>query len=271
MVEFTGFQAVGVLRFSVLTTDFITQKLVSFEHIRANIFRPDRLELRFRLFEALCLPSLARQSDGDFQFTVLTSAEMPGAFLDRLRDITAPYPHIHVMAAPVAGHYQLIKQAYAGMGGDGASHRLSFRLDDDDALDLDYIARLKRHGAALIGLSGAELPTAIAYNRGFYVELTEGGDNPLIDAVERAPLSVGTALMHRAEEPLNPYRYNHRAFAQHYNLWSDISVPGFLRTIHSDNVSTPAKQGISGKMRPRMVEKQIRRHFGVDPAMLRAL
>ncbi len=270
-MDFTGFQTVGLLRFSVLTTDFLTTKLVSFENIRENIFRPDRLELRFRLFEALCLPSLIRQTDSDFRFIILTSAEMPAPYLDRLRDLAAPHPNIMVNAAPVEGHYQLIKAAYAQVAPDGASHRLSFRLDDDDALDLDYIARLKRMGAGLIPVTGADRPTAISFNRGFYVELREGEDNPLIDSVERAPLSVGTALMHPNDQPLNPYRFNHRAFAQHYNSWSDISVPGFLRTIHSDNVSAPAKQGITGKMRPRLIEKQIKRHFGVDPAMLKAL
>lgn len=270
-MDFTGFQTVGLLRFSVLTTDFLTRKLVSFEKIRENIFRPDRLELRFKLFEALCLPSLVRQTDGDFRFIILTSAEMPARFLDRLRDLAAPHPHIAVQAVPVDGHYQLIKAAYGSVSPDGSSHRLSFRLDDDDALDLDYIARLKRTGAGLMPVTGGETPTAISFNRGFYVELREGQENPLIDSVERAPLSVGTALMHPASEPLNPYRFNHRAFAQHYNSWSDISVPGFLRTIHSDNISTPAKQGITGKMRPRMIEKQIKRHFGVDPAMLKAL
>ncbi len=270
-MDFNGFQTVGLLRFSVLTTDFMTEKLGSFAQIRDNIFRPDRLDLRFKLFEAVCLPSLTRQTDGDFQFVILTSADMPAPFLDRLRDLVAPHPHIRVNAAAVDGHYRLIKAAYGAVQPDQSSHRLSFRLDDDDALDLDYIARLKRTGAGLLAVTGADTPTAISFNRGFYVELREDGDNPLIDSVERAPLSVGTALMHPADQPLNPYRYNHRAFAQHYNSWSDISVPGFLRTIHSDNVSTPAKQGITGKMRPRLIEKQIKQHFGFDPAMLKAL
>lgn len=270
-MDFTGFQTVGLLRFSVLTTDFLTKKLVSFEKIRENIFRPDRLELRFRLFEALCLPSLVRQTDGDFRFIILTSADMPAPFLDRLRDLCAPHGHIDVFTGEVGPHFQLIKAAYASVDPDGSSHRMTFRLDDDDALDLDYIARLKRLGAQLMPVTGPEVPTAIAFNRGFYVELREGEDNRLLDSVERAPLSVGTAVMHPAETPMNPYRFNHRAFAQHYNLWSDISVPGFLRSIHSDNVSTPAKQGITGKMRPRLIERQIQKHFGVDPAMLKAL
>jgi hypothetical protein len=110
----------------------------------------------------------------------------------------------------------------------------------------------------------------IACNRGFYVRAQEG-ENEIFDACERAPLSTGTVLSAPVGYPRNPYRYNHRALAQHYNTFSDISVPGFIRTIHGDNKSNPTQMGLTHKMKPEKIAKQIRSHFGVDIDTLKTL
>ena len=89
--------------------------------------------------------------------------------------------------------------------------------------------------------------------------------------MERAPLSVGTALLAPAGYERTPYRYNHRALGQHYNLCTDISEPVFLRTIHADNKSQPTKQGITHKMTAAGIDAQIAQRFCFDTAMLKAL
>ncbi len=266
----TGPQVIGLVRFSVLATDYYSDTHGSPEAVKAHLYTPERMALRLKMFETLCLPSLARQSDQGFTLVVLTSTELPGQARAKLDEMLAPYPNMRVHAAEPGPHYQIIKAAYASAYEEGRSHRVEFRLDDDDALAGDYISRLKALAGPLRDLN-PEAPTAISFNRGFYVDVTGEGGNAVFDTVERAPLSCGTALLKPAAYGRNPYRYNHRALAQHYTLYSDISAPCFLRTLHRDNKSVPAKLGITGKMPPQAVAREVEARFGFDIGMLRAL
>ncbi|WP_235857720.1 glycosyltransferase [Marimonas lutisalis] len=261
---------VGVVRFSVLTLDYYAERFGTVDKIAEHIFSPERLALRFSVFEKLCLLSLARQSDSDFRVVILTSTELPGEARERLEALVAPHDNIGIFAAEPDRHYPITRAAYQSVPLDGASHKLWFRLDDDDALAIDYIARLKRIGQGLRAVHGDE-PFMIAFNRGFYVEMAGEGENEIVDCVERAPLSVGTALLAPAGYERTPYLYNHRALGQHYNLYTDISEPVFLRTIHADNKSQPTKQGITHKMKAAGIDAQIKQRFGFDTAMLKAL
>ncbi len=261
---------VGVIRFSVLTPTYYSEQFASLDEIAAHLFSADRMALRFHLFENLLLPTLKAQSDCDFQFVVLTSECLPPAYLDRLATALEVVPNGHLLPVGPDKHYQLIREAYDAMDVGDASHRVMFRIDDDDAVDLDYISRLRRLADGMAALQPVDVPQVISFNRGVYVRLQEG-ENEVFDACERAPLSVGTALLAPVDYPRNPYRYNHRKLLQHYCTYSDISTPAFIRTIHSDNKSTPTQTGISHSLGPRALGRLVRRHFGMSLAELKAL
>lgn len=263
-------RTVGLLRFSVLTPTYYSERFDTLEKTAAHIFSPDRMALRFRIFENLCLPSLTRQSDGDFECVVLTAKSMPPQYLERLLGLLEPLPNIHCRAVGTDKHYQLLKSGYNSVPVDDCTHRILFRLDDDDAVDLDFIRRTKRLAHGLLALQGSDTPFIIACNRGFYVRNTSG-ETEVFDSCERAPLSAGTVLVARVDHPANPYRFNHRKLAQHYNTFSDISVPGFIRTIHGDNKSNPAQMGITHKMKTSDMASQLARHFGLSLDDLEAL
>lgn len=263
-------KTIGLLRFSVLTPTYYSEKFDTLEKTAEHLFSPERMELRFRLFEKLCLPSLVRQTDPDFVALVLTAETMPEIYLERLADLIEPLPNIAVIPVGTGNHYALLKEAYNSVPTDDCSHRIMFRLDDDDAVDKNYVKRTKRLANGLLKLGGAKTPHIIAYNRGFYVQEQEG-QNQVFDACERAPLSTGTALVAPVDHKANPYRFVHRKLAQHYNTYSDISVPGFIRTIHGDNKSNPTVMGITHKMKPDAMARNLREHFEVDIDDLRAL
>ncbi|MFT7595465.1 MAG: hypothetical protein ACI8R4_002794 [Paracoccaceae bacterium] len=263
-------KTVGVLRFSVLTPTYYAERFDSLEKTAAHLFSPERMELRFRLFEQLCLPSLTRQSDPDFDAVVLTAESMPTIYMDRLRALLDPLPNIHCTPVGTDKHYQLLRSGYNSVPTETATHRVMFRLDDDDAVDNDFVARTKMIADAMLRMQGPDTPFIIAYNRGFYVRGTPDG-NEVFDACEHAPLSTGTTLVAPLDHAANPYRFNHRKIAQHYNTFSDISVPGFIRTIHGDNKSNPKQMGLTHKMKPRDIDKKLRLHFDTDLDQLLAL
>lgn len=264
------FKAVGLLRFSVLTPTYYSERFPTLEETAAHLFSKDRMALRFRLFEKLCLPSLMNQSDPDFELVVLTAQSMPEHYLERLLDLIEPLPNIHCMPVGTDNHYKLLQAGYRAVPRTGESHRIFFRLDDDDAVDLDFIKRTKRFAEGLARFQPHRGLYVIAHNRGFYVRNT-GDTAEVFDAVERAPLSTGTSLVAPAKHHSNPYRYNHRKFGQYYNTYTDISVPSFIRTIHGDNKSNPSQMGLTHQLSEAEIEEQIRKHFGMELADLKAL
>ncbi|MDK3018657.1 glycosyltransferase [Pseudodonghicola flavimaris] len=263
-------KTVGLVRFSVLTPTYYSERFKTLEETAAHIFAPERMELRFNLFEKLCLPSLVRQSDPEFDMVVLTAESMPPQYLERLLDLIEPLPNIHCLPVGTENHYKLLQKGYNAVSKEGYSHRILFRLDDDDAVDIDFVKRTKKIATAMLKLQGPKTPFVIAYNRGFYVRST-GETAEIFDACERAPLSTGTTLVAPSGSSYNPYRFNHRKLAQHFNTYSDISVPAFIRTIHGDNKSNPAQMGLTHKMGEAQIAKALKRHFDVTPEALRAL
>jgi len=271
VAKFTGFQMVGVMRFSVLTTDFRTSRRGTPEEIAASIFSDEAMERRFRLFEALALPTLKNQTDDDFRIVILTSELMPRKYLTRLNDLAGSVKGAEIWPAPLKGHYNLLQMAFARVPEDGSGHRLSFRLDDDDAVDLELVERSKRIARRLLPEQEDRMPTILCWNKGFYLDVREGEENVLTDTHLSMPLAIGNVLIHRPGDGHNPYRYNHRNFPQQYNCWSSISEPGFIRSIHAGNSATPYREKRSGEMDEGRTARQIRRHFGLDAAALKAL
>lgn len=262
---------VGLVRFSVLSTDYYSERFETLEEKAAHLFSPDRMELRFRLFEHLCLHSLTQQSDSSFRLIVLTSKELPEPHFERLLALTAPFANVICHSADPGPHFQQLKAAYGRIQLRRATHRILFRLDDDDALDKDFVKRTKAFARGMIPLQGGgRTPFAIAHNRGLYLEQTADGAE-IYDTCERAPLSAGLSLVAPVSHPGNPHAFNHRKTAQHYNTFSDISVPAFLRTIHGDNKSNPAQLGLTRKWRPQQVEASLQQHFGFTRDGLKAL
>lgn len=263
-------KTIGLLRFSVLTPTYYHEKFDSLEAIAEHIFSPERMELRFHLFEKLCLPSLTGQSDPDFDAVVLTAQSMPAPYLERLHDLIDPVPNIHLSEVGTEKHYPLLCAGYNSIPLEDHTHRIMFRLDDDDAVDKNFVKRTKRLARGVLRLQGQKTPTIISYNRGFYVRTSEEG-NEVFDSCERAPLSTGTTLVAPVDHPMNPYRYVHRKFPQHFNTYSDISVPSFIRTIHGDNKSNPTLQGITHKMKPDKIDADLHEFFDTSLADLMAL
>ena len=184
------FKIVGVMRFSVLTPNYYSERFDGLDAIAAHLFSPERMALRFHLFENLVLPSLLAQSDQGFELVILTAQSLPAPYMQRLEQAISAAPNIRLSSVGADKHYQLIKQAYHSVDVGEASHRLMFRLDDDDAVALNYIKRLRKLATGLMQLQAKPQPQAIAFNRGFYVDMT-GERNAVFDACERAPARRG--------------------------------------------------------------------------------
>jgi len=140
---------VGMIRFSIVLEEsnfFPPLSGQGYEDRKALIFDRARLERRFQLFEDICLPSLTAQTDQNFNMMLITSRDLPDWAHDRLMDSVRDLPNVYVRAyRPQANIQRVFKRSVYEMLNPTAPVTASFRLDDDDALACDYIARLRTH------------------------------------------------------------------------------------------------------------------------------
>lgn len=238
--------------------------------MRAFLYDEARLERRYRLFEGICLPSLAAQSDSDFAVAFLVSNDLPKTWRKRLDRLLAPHPWAQVIERPAMNHYPAITEAFAEVPGAGYTHRTTFRLDDDDAVGLDYIKTLRSLCDRLRAIPAEDVPIGIAFNKGLYLTYSKQGTE-YHKASERTPLSVGTALMAPVGFDKNIYAYNHRALGQFHDTWLDQGEFQFLRTLHQDNKSNPHFSGAKDALPDQRAASILKRKFGLDKEKLDAL
>lgn len=263
-------QVIGLIRFSFPAFSGFEKGGKDLEKLEAFLYDPKRLERRFHLFEKLCLPSLLAQTDPDFTCLVLVGENLPTAAKSHLIKLLKPLGNAHVLNRKSEHNYAAIRKVYDKIPQDGFSHRTSFRLDDDDALSVSYIQRLKQASQNLHSICAPGKPVAISFNHGFYVKI-QNGENEIFDASERTPVSVGSALFAEAGHPENIYARNHRFLGQFFNAFSDVSKPNFIRTIHQDNDSDPVIVGLSKKMSEEKIERAISDNFAVNYDSLKEL
>ncbi|SIQ06376.1 Putative rhamnosyl transferase [Paracoccus thiocyanatus] len=113
------------------------------ERSRAALYDDARLRFRFHSFERLTLASLRAQTDPDFHFLVLSSPALPRPWQERLRALCQTLPQARLVLSDAADVGTALAPVLAELARP-AGPAIQFRLDDDDCLCGDYVARLGR-------------------------------------------------------------------------------------------------------------------------------
>lgn len=140
------------------------------ETIARTLYAHERMEARFRSFEAICLPSILAQDDPRFLFLVISSPRMPQVWRDRLHALCDPHDQIQIIWAEEPRLGDVLKAPLIEASDLSPQGLWQFRLDDDDAVDINYIKRLRRHIARLRGFEDV----SISMGRGLNVTLYDG-------------------------------------------------------------------------------------------------
>ena len=237
------------------------------EAVAAALYDPARLARRFALFEALTLPSLAAQTDGDFRTILLTGEGLPPDARARLEAGLSRLPGAGIVALPFLHAYEATQRALDTV--PAGALRVSLRLDDDDALDIRFVARLRGMLARAAPLRAEGAPLILAHNRGHMLDLT--GPRPVFTpVVERLPLGCGTAMIAPAAGRENIYRRNHRWLPQFYDVVSEARTPAFVRAVHGLNDSEGAAVGRVLPLAPAEIAAELAEGFPFLPADWRA-
>ncbi|MEC3861473.1 glycosyltransferase [Mesobacterium sp. TK19101] len=167
-------QVIGLCRFSYPAEGGFQVAHDSIAERIAYLYDPARLEDRFRHFETLCLPGLKAQTDPDFTLLILTGDSLPGWARDRLTDLCRDFPQARILQQPPMPHRKVCNTVLNDARAPGAPC-LQFRHDDDDAVAVDFVARLRAAARDAAPLIARERHVAIDFNRGFVAEAGPDG------------------------------------------------------------------------------------------------
>lgn len=168
-------QVIGLCRFSYPAEGGFQVGHESAAERAAYLYDPARLEERFVLFETVALPGLLAQTDPDFELVVVVGDAMPPEALARLKALLAPLPGARIEAHPPGPHRKVMKQVLNAARRDASAPCLQFRFDDDDAVAVDFVERLRRAAQVSEGLCAGHKTVAFDWNSGMNAAFGAGG------------------------------------------------------------------------------------------------
>ena len=266
-------QIIGVCRFSYLGEGGFQTQNQDFEKAARILYDVPRMLRRFTYFENICLPSLAAQTDRDFFLVVLIGDTMPFRWRKRLKGLMEQYPFLEVCTLEAAGPLNSTRRAFRRAWNGTATYITGFRIDDDDAVACDYIARTREISDQLLtlGWADAQTPAAICFHRGIYWDMARPEEEQFWDFSEKEPLGLASAMITTPEGMTNIYRWNHRKLASQVRCWIDPNDYMFVRTLHGHNDSGRSIAPDARVLPAWQHKKLFRERFGLMPNRLQAL
>ncbi|MCB1338087.1 MAG: hypothetical protein KDK10_11770 [Maritimibacter sp.] len=267
-----GIQVLGLTRFSVPSLGAFQIEHASIEDRRAYLYDPARLGQRFAWFENVTLPGIAAQRDDAFRLVVLMGEDMPEPWRGRMMEHVARIPQLAAHFAPPEHHRKICGDAIKAHVDPGAEVVLQFRLDDDDAVAVDFVRRLRRDWRKLKGFHADRAgPIAIDYTRGVNLAAEPGGRLEIVPRLE-AFLGVAFAIATR------PGDGHHILGFMHHVIWQQmatVSLPDeimWVRGAHGANDSGAPGVKPQFEAEEGELKQALRKRFRIDlPALKAAL
>jgi hypothetical protein len=207
-----------------------------------GVFDEQWFAYRQLMLEHLTVASLDAQTHRDFVWLIAIDRDMPPGARERLDALAADRPWIHLAETELKRDFvpDLVAWIREEARARGKGWALTTRLDDDDAIHRDLVARLHEAAAAYLR-EGRAAPAILSPTSGWnWVPSETAGHR----AYHHSP-SIGLSLLEPAARATTVYRRNHSTLAQ-------LLVPQGVSVRHLDG-ETPmwlyAHTGLSDQQR----------------------
>jgi hypothetical protein len=187
--------------------------------------RPGWLAGRFDLFERYCLPTLAAQTVQDFEWVIYFDEGTPAEFRERIERCRAvrPFTPYYTPLFPADGWPRSLRETLPAP----RPWLLTTRLDNDDGLAVDFVARLH----AAVRTAGAPERGSFNFTNGFIME------GPRLYALAHPSNAFGSWLEPWDDAMRTAPSIHHMHMAEHGPV-TQIDGPGaWLQVVHGGNVS----------------------------------
>ena len=230
-------QVIGLCRFSYPGMGGFQVEHETLQDRIDYLYAEDRLEERFRFFETITLPSIRAQVDPDFTFIVLIGDSLPQVHHERLQALLRDVPQAVLVSRPPGPHRGVMKEVINSVRARRAEPCLQFRLDDDDAVAVTFVARLRQAGAEVAGLLDAHRHIALDFPKG-YVARPEATGLSAAEIFE--PFwTPGLALMVRGDVDLTIMNFAHHRMGR---VMPSLSFPEEIMRFRGHNDFNDSRQ-----------------------------
>ena len=228
-------QVIGLCRFSYPAFGGFQVEHDSIEERISYLYAETRLEERFRLFETLALPCLREQTDQDFDLIIVIGDSLPSHHEDRLRALVAGMPQVQIRKEPPRRQREVMKEILNQARRDPKLPCLQFRHDDDDAVSVDFIERLRATVIDCQGLFRKHKTAAVDFNRGFVAEV--GADGISATEVFRPFYVASLGMYVRGNCPLTIMNFAHERIPRFMPTVTFSDAPMWVRSHNGSNDS----------------------------------
>ncbi|GAB2456330.1 glycosyltransferase [Xylanimonas ulmi] len=179
------------------------------------------LRNRVELFETYCLPSMRAQTDRDFTWIVYIDPASPPWFMEWV-ERTAPGAFTALRREAV-GPAEMVADIAAVLGSP-PDHLLTTNLDNDDAVAVDFVARLRAAGASQTGRAALYLENGLIL-QGAQLFARRDRSNAFCSVVEpwQGAMTCWADWHNRLDVHMPAVRVS--------------GAPGWLQVVHRTNVS----------------------------------
>lgn len=264
-------QVIGLCRFSYPALGGFQIEHESIEERAAFLYDPVRMDERFATFQSLTLPALKAQSDPDFTLAIVIGDSMPEPLLSRLLDLVEDMPQAVIVPRAPGRHRQVMCEVINEVRDDRPLPSLQFRMDDDDAVAVSFVARLREAASDLAPLLAKHRYVGIDFNQGHIARIGPKGihANPTVETLWTPAL--GMAVAPGASRGI--MNFSHAKLGR---VMPVVTLPGedmFIRG-HNQFNDSRQKDGIRPVRLPLLDadgETAFRQTYNIDADAIRAL
>ncbi|MDP2582386.1 putative rhamnosyl transferase [Shimia thalassica] len=264
-------QVIGLCRFSWPAIGGFQVEHDSIEERSAYLYSPERMEERFRTFEALTLPPLKTQTDQNFQFLVVIGDDLPPHYRERLVGLLDGLPQAVIQERPPGPHRPVMQEAINSLRDGRTEPCLQFRMDDDDAVGIHYVERLRDAAQDLRPLLRKNRHVAIDFNQGWIVRPTANGldAKPTVEPLWTAGLAVSA----KKSVKNTVMNFGHSRLARFMPVVSFTGEDMFIRGHNAHNDSRQKANVRPVRLDPLDAkgEAHLRKVFNIDANRVRDL
>ena len=255
---------IGLTRFSYLGDGGFQTEHASLDERRAYLYDPVRLESRFAWFEHVTLPAISAQTDADFRLILLSGVDFPQK--ERLKELTAHIPQIECVFAPPARHRAACRSVLANFIPEDQS-TIQFRLDDDDAISVEFVARLRSDKAQSDLLCMKHGKVAFDYQKGLI--LSANGSDVSCEGHFARYWGCGLAVAFAEGQDGTIVDFAHHTIWKNMPTVTFMDSPMWVRGVHGLNDSGAPKNTLLWNQQPANTDWLLADRFKIDRRALK--
>ena len=260
-------QFLGITRWSYPgTPDGYRKSSEDLDVLRAKLYAPERMEHRLFLLEHLVLPCLREQTDPTFKHLFVMGDQLPDPWRNRLEKLLGTVPQASAVFAPEG---QNMREMFMELIPEHQERRhdilAQYRIDDDDAVAVDFIEESRRIFSNLHPFYETEGIAGLDYTRGFIMETSpEGVEFRPVSARHWAP---GLVVFQANKEAQSLFEFPHLRIWHSMPTLTFRETPMYIRGAHHDNDShldSFARRTKTFRFNPRNKRRFLQRRFAFD-------